>query len=335
MPVKQIQTNHLLLYRPDLTSSDEKTVLTQLVKKNFRDEAALIHWEEGLATLWERPALAFAEHAEAIAALKNILGWRSGETVGVDPLLEPAWREALQEAWLHQVERDVDPATGQGTGTWRLPPDMTQPRAAIVRHAFGLPSTMMKGHAFVLEEISSMVRPMSGCGEGDVQLLDCSGPRILAIGAGCALLARDAGLIRELARVRRHPPGGAACALGCSLLTGLPERLERRQELAMRYLTMRLAPVACHPANPASGRAWEQFCLRLHDGHARQGMEGFLQKVGIGCGSPVWFQPPGEHPPGLRRFLEQTLALPLYASLSDAACKRVINRVHRWMERTP
>ncbi|MBF0295774.1 MAG: DegT/DnrJ/EryC1/StrS aminotransferase family protein [Magnetococcales bacterium] len=327
--------NGIMLYRPDLTAGDEKTVLTSLADKPWRDEAALTRWEEGLAALWERPAVAFAEHAEAVGALKNILGWRSGDAVGVDPLLEPAWREALQEAWLHPAERDVDPKTGQGTGIWRMPPDATQPRAVIVLHPFGLPSTLPKGHAFVLEEISPVIRPMPGCGEGDAQLLDFSGPRILTIGTGCALLSRDAALIRELAKARRHPPGSTACTLGCALLSGLQERLERRREVAMRYLAMRLAPVASHPANPAGGRVWEQFFLHLENGDARQGLEGFLLKAGIGCGAPVWFQPPGEPPPGLRRFLAQTLALPLYAALSDAQCKRIINRVHRWMERLP
>ncbi|MBF0439427.1 MAG: DegT/DnrJ/EryC1/StrS aminotransferase family protein, partial [Magnetococcales bacterium] len=184
----------------------------------------------------------------------------------------------------------------------------------------------------VLEEISSVVLPRPGCGAGEIQLLNLEGPRILPTGAGCVILSCDQALCTQLIQQRLRPPSGAACALGLSVLAGLPGRLQRRRELAERYLTLQTHELITLPENPPAGRAWEMFVLTLQDEATRRELEAFLLKAGIGCGSPLWFHPRSQTLE-MEGILNRSLAVPLYASLSDAECKRIINRIHRWSKR--
>ncbi|MBF0628577.1 MAG: DegT/DnrJ/EryC1/StrS aminotransferase family protein [Magnetococcales bacterium] len=319
---------HIPLYRPDLAIIDEQILLAQLARAPFQDAGLLTRWENLWERLWNRYAVAFARHDEAVMQLKRLLGWSSGATVLTDPLLDPVWREALHAAWLHTALRDVEPRSGCASG----PPEASHPCTLMLHHPFGLPATPIPAPV-ILEEISSVLQPLPGVGHGLIQLVNLEGPRILPVGSGCVLLSTDAALMTALARQRLRPPGAAACALGCALLENLPQRLQRRRELAERYLSLlRLDTMATPPHNPASGRSWESFFLTLKDPEVRTGLESFLVKANIGCGSPLWFPPP-EELPGVRRFLRHTLALPLYAALSDGECKRIINRLHRWVER--
>lgn len=312
-------TPYIPLYRPDLDSADELALLAQLRQARFRDPLLVRCWEGQWERLWERRAVAFAGHGEAVRLLKALFGWSSGTVVSIDPLLDPAWQEALQDAWLTCPVRDLDEVSLSGVGVW------------IHQHPFGSP-VVPSFDGLVLEEISAVPLPLPLVGSGAVQLVNLTGPRILPVGVGCVLLSTDDRLIDRLLEARQEPPGAAACVLGMSLLAALPDRLQRRCELAERYGALRMRGMAVMPHNPATGRFWELFYLQFRDLSARQELEAFLTKAGIGCGALNWFAVP-DPPSGYRTFLSHALALPLYAALTDAECKRIINRVHRWVER--
>lgn len=361
------------LVRADLTVADEQAVRQQLRHAPFRDDALLTRWESAWEDLWQRPALAFAEPAGLLMALKTVLGWHSGDGVEVDPLVDPAWKEALSEVWLHLQWRDIDPGAGgwmpaakRQTGTGQTEPGQAEPeqaepgqaepgqtepeqtkpgqavlpasplRAGLWTHPYGLPTrcTHKKRPAFWLEDISSVLQPMPVCGWGDVQVLHLSGNRMLAAGASCLLLTQDEALFRALRSVRRHPPAPLACALGLSQLQGLPGRLERRQVLAERYQALRGHGVFQGPGGSEQARVWEMFLLEMTSGEMCMDLQRFLKKSRIHAAPPLWFRPEETgFLPHVQRFRTRVLALPLYASLTDPDHKRITNRVHRWVAR--
>lgn len=328
------------LIHAEITHADEQAVRSQLHRAPFTDGALLSRWEAAWARLWDRPALAFAQPVEPILALKRLLGWRSGDWVGSDPLLDPAWTEAFAAAWLHLSWRDIDPRTGRGQGggvTHQRPAwQGGTRRAGLSVHPYGLPTGVPElGVPFWLEEISSIIRPLPGVGWGDVQLLHLSGNRMVAAGDSCLLLTQDTALYRALQARRRQPPSALACALGLSQLAGLEARLDRRLVLAERYRYLRSRALFRLPDAAPASRVWEMFMVEMRQMPERMALQAFLQKAKIYAGSPVWFQTVVDNAlPGLERFQERVLALPLYAALTCQEQKRVINRLHRWVERT-
>ncbi|MBF0438677.1 MAG: hypothetical protein HQL93_06095 [Magnetococcales bacterium] len=121
------------LYRADLTLGDERVLLSQLARAPFKDNSQLLAWERSWEEIWERGAVAFASHREAIGLLKKIMGWRSGDVVEWDPWLDPVWREALEGEWLHLAKREEGAL-----------------RAVMRQHRFGLPTPWLKTETLVL-----------------------------------------------------------------------------------------------------------------------------------------------------------------------------------------
>ncbi|MEO5376742.1 MAG: DegT/DnrJ/EryC1/StrS family aminotransferase [Magnetococcus sp. DMHC-6] len=317
----------LPLARPELTEGDVERVLEQLARAPFQESRPLLAWEYAWSQLWERSAVAFADPSALILALKEVLGWRSGEGVWADSLLHPVWREGLAAAWLSLELLDMDPLTGFGI---RSP----EGGRRVVGHPFGLVQAFSDEDGFVLEDISALLKPRVGSGNGAVQLAYLDGNAMVCAGASCVALSRDAALIAALRQVRTHPPGPASCVLGLATLERLDWTLKRRQELAENYLALYDRGRFIKPCQPAAGRAWDGFFISFTTRSSCLQLQNFLTTAGIGCGPPVWFSIPERgHLPGLNRFLENSLALPFYASLRDQEQKRVINRVHRWVER--
>ena len=318
------------LVRADLTTADQRALFQQLQLAPFDDAELLERWEFCFQTLWERPAVAFSDAVELIAALKTVFNWPSGSFISSSPLLAPAWREAFSAAWLHLIFQDIDAHTGvnrQSTGTQTL-------TAQLHVHPFGLPAPDINSTRIILEEISSLIKPLAGSGNGTLQLLHLDGNRIIQAGGSCLALSRDSGLIQELKKIRLLPPSAAACALGVSQLAHLDLFLERRQRLAKRYLALHDRHLFTYPSPPGAVRVWEIFFIHLADRHTQQELAAFLNKSSIGAASPIWFKPPPEPGlPGLKKFMDTALALPLYAALGDGEQKRIINRLHRWLER--
>ena len=333
------------LFRADLTHTDAKMIRSQLLKSPFVDKNLLQSWEGSWSHLWQRPALAFADATELIAILKRLLGWESGDRIECNPLLEPAWREALAANWLSICWRDIDPCSGQIQEVQEVaaPIPSTVPFSAAkvgVRfaiHPYGLstPAANDSTKPFWLEDISTIIRPVSGCGWGDVQVLHLSGNRMLAAGGSCLLLTQNKTLYQAARELRRYPPSGLALALGLAQLQSLDRRLERRQVLAERYQALRHQGLFHLPAKEEGGRVWEMFLVQMHSATASLALQAFLRKAEIHATSPLWFQSKeAEHLPGYVQFQERVIALPLYASLTDPEQKRIINRIHRWVERT-
>lgn len=292
------------LYRPDLTQRDREAVEKQSHAEPFDDRALLKAWEQSWEKLWNRRALAFADPTGLIKALKRLHGWRSGSKVALSPLQDPQWREAFEANWL--------------TPLFAIPPP-DEAGLYLHHHPFGLPTPAPDTEAPVIEEISSVIRPYPGIGGGAVQVVLLEGTRLLH-GGGAVVLSEDENLIRALAEIRETGPSALSCALGLSQMAQLDAHCARREEIAGRYLEMRLRGFFEAPANPDGGRAWEWFVLRGDLGELRD----FLAEAGIGCGTPWFWEVPGEW---------DSLALPLYAALSDADVKKIINRVHRYCER--
>ena len=329
-------TQAIPLVRADLTVADEQAVRAQLVHAPFVDDPLLLRWESAWERLWQRPALAFADPAELILALKSVLGWRDGVMLRGTPLMDPAWTEALTKACLPLTWCDIDLSRGQGIFAWdRLMPSGSYSgtlQAEFWVHPYGIPTSCQEqGVPFWLEEISSILQPMPGCGWGDVQLLYLSGNSMVAAGASCLLLTRDEALSRALRKLRHYPPSPMACALGLSQLKGLNARLERRRVLAERYQTLLRKEYFPWPEDTTIERVWAMFLLDMNSEMKRKHLKNFLRKSHIHADSPLWFQTKHtEHLPGFQRFQARILALPLYASLKDGEHKRVINRVNRW-----
>ncbi|MBF0137691.1 MAG: DegT/DnrJ/EryC1/StrS family aminotransferase [Magnetococcus sp. DMHC-1] len=327
------------LARADITRDDENAVRAALARNLWYDADLLAQWEQAWSVLWDRPAVAFADPVELIALLKQRLHWPSGAAIAADALLEPAWREACSAAWLHLVWHDLDPRTGllREQGTTLVPPGSGPLQAGFWRHGFGQPTrpdVSWEPPPLLMEEISGVVVPRLGCGWGGIQVAHFDGNRILP-GVGAVLLSNKASLVADLRHMRRHPPGSAACALGLSLLSRLDTILAKRQQLAAAYLDMHPRGRLHLPASAAQDRSWEGFFLLLNNPTDRDALRGFLARSRIDAASPVWYQPDtaARQLPGVRTFLERSLAIPFYPALETATQKKIINRIHRWVER--
>ncbi|MEO5364186.1 MAG: DegT/DnrJ/EryC1/StrS family aminotransferase [Magnetococcus sp. DMHC-8] len=327
------------LVRADLTVDDDCAVRGQLRRNPFQDDALLARWEAVWEAMWQRTAVAFAEPVELLQSLGSVLGWQTGAQVGVDPLVDPVWTEALAALWLHPAWRDVEPCTGQGRGEFAGESAGTgSVRAGFCQHPYGLP-TPRPGNAvpFWLEDLSAVIRPLPDCGWGDVQVCFFGGNRLVAAGGSALLLTRDESLGRELCRLRRHPPAALACALGLSQWHSLAGRLARRQELAERYRSLLHGRTAFRlPEGTTAGRVWEMFLLTMASGAAAVDLQHFLHQSRIHAASPLWFQPTVDPAffsrlPGWQAFRARLLAVPLYAALTDQTHKRIINRINRWV----
>lgn len=336
-----IQPETIKLFQADLTVADDLAVRLQSTKAPFIDPPLLAQWESTWQHLWERSALAFATPNHLIMTLKTVLGWHSGNQVGCDPLLHPAWNESFNHSWLKPLFRDVDPHTGQGYGPF-IDPTITHKLklcAGLVQHTFGK-ITPLNTHntPFLMEDISSILKPIPGCGKGDVQLLLLDGNSMLSAGASCLILSKDDSLIQTLRPLRHNPPGPLACALGLSQLKSLNHRLERRQKLAENYGNLYHQNCFQLPTMNDSNRVWEMFLLSMKNHNDWLDLRAFLNKSGIMANTPLWPKTNHTHPtrnplPGLYHFQQHTLALPLYASLSDTQHKKICNRLHRWIQR--
>lgn len=313
------------LIRPDLVERDVALLLEQLAREPFHDELWLNRWEACWATLWNRPAVAFADAAELVRALKAVLQWRSGDKIAVGPFLEPVWWQGFAAAWLSLVTDSGYELAALSESTLR---------AVIHHHPFGLPVGRPKGNHFTLEEVSSVLKPIPGCGEGDVQMMVLDGNRMIQGGASALLLSKDTSLIRALKKERRYLPSSGLCCLGLAQLARLDTMLARREVLASRYLAMRDRGVFGKPLVPAQGRMWDGFALMFSTGEQRDRLQKHLNAAGISAASPIWYALSAVgRSLDLDQYRQQALSLPLYASLTDTEQKKIINRVHRWIER--
>ncbi|MBF0133548.1 MAG: hypothetical protein HQL75_13305 [Magnetococcales bacterium] len=315
------------LMRPDLTTMDRDALAHQLGIFPFQDERLVMRWELAWSQLWGRKAILFDDPVDCIVALKGALGWRDGDRIAVGAGMHPAWREGFDAAWMRVVYHDQDP--------WERPnfPAGGDFVGVMMEHFQGVVVPVPTGSWVVLEDISSMPAPLPGTGRGDIQLMVLDGNAMIQGGNAGLVMCRDERLMARLQAHRRYPSALMA-RVGLSQLEQMYALLNRRSLLASRYLALRtggwffMAPGGCLP------RWWHGFTLMFHDPSRREGLRKFLHKGNIQTGSPWSFScPEVQAMVGRRRLEGHGLTLPLYASLSDAEQKKIINRIHRWVGR--
>ncbi|MBF0453320.1 MAG: DegT/DnrJ/EryC1/StrS family aminotransferase [Magnetococcales bacterium] len=321
------------LVRGDLTQEDQRALLQQAVTDPRKKNQPLERWEAAWQAVWQRPCVAFADPSELLTALKDLLGWASGLTLQTSPLLHPIWREAMEEAWL--IPSGKNPIDNLGRED-PLSSGETAPR--WVQHLFGLPAAVDPQPSIVLEEVSSLIKPLASRVNSLVQLMVLDGNRMIQAGATALVFSQDGDLIEALRNIRKRPPAPAIAAFGLSQLKRLDDLITRRELLASRYLRLRDRQQFTPPPVPEGGRRWESYVIDLPSREKRQGLQFFLNKAGIGAAPPLWYhvakpQTNDAQAQALAHLQENALALPLYAHLSDRDQKRIINRVHRWVER--
>lgn len=316
------------LSRPDLTEQDWAAVERQLKLAPFSDDDGVYHWEEMWSQIWGRRAIVFADSLDAVMALKIALGWRDGACIATGAGLHPAWREGCARAWIRLVYHDMDPL--------RIPtfPDSVGFSGVWVDHFAGRPVQVPKGPGWVVEDLSNVPLPLPTTGQGDLQVMVLDGNAMIQGGGAVVILCHDAGLANRIAKARSHPPSALMAALGISQLNQRDMLLTRRSVLADRYLQLRTGGWFSKPESLVTGRFWPGFYLLFDDEGRKDGLRQFLATGGILSASPWPFTFPEVRDMYWRqRFESLGLALPLYASLSDAEQKKIINRIHRWVGR--
>ncbi|ABK46218.1 hypothetical protein Mmc1_3733 [Magnetococcus marinus MC-1] len=319
------------LYHPDLTVQDRAAVM-QALTLPWQDAAALSALESGWSQQWGRAVVAFADAQQAIGALLRLWGWRRGDALALSPLADRVWGEALQQHGLWPAWLDVEPQSGLVQGE---PLGLAGCAGGLVGWLHGGFGGVPERGAAQSGAVSLMVMdhmPLAQIADDALGLLHL-GPNGPLQGAGITLIAathnQQAAKLREL-RGQALPSRGAV-ALAMSQFHQRHALFARRAEVAARYGAL-LRPRGRFGL-PQGWAYWSRYPLSFEDEVAAQGLAEFLGRTGIGgmLGGPL---PPIHSGPGLRGWSARTLLLPCYAALGEAAQKRVINRVHRWLERS-
>ncbi|MBF0358815.1 MAG: DegT/DnrJ/EryC1/StrS aminotransferase family protein [Magnetococcales bacterium] len=322
------------LVRPDLNRADLEQFLQQITAKSLTDITLVNRWEEAWQDIWQRHSVAFADTNELFKNLKKLLNWQSGAEVETSPLLQPIWREALLNSWLTPSRQPLLNDSGQemwGRQNWIT---TNSPVLDLIQHNFGLPAQPATGRKHCLEDISAIINPLPTTGFANIQIVALDGNKMVQGGATSLVLSTDQTLISALKKERKHPPAAGVCALGLSQLSRVGDLMGRRQQLADRYLNLYNQNSFTLPPSPKTGRMWEAFIIQLPNQQKRQELQLFLNKAGIGAAPPIWYHIELDQEEScLNRLSDHSLALPLYASLSDAEQKKIINRIHRWVDR--
>ncbi|MBF0382128.1 MAG: DegT/DnrJ/EryC1/StrS family aminotransferase [Magnetococcales bacterium] len=328
------------LTRPDFSKEDKREFLKQIGSNNLADDNLVKQWESAWEDIWQRGCVAFADPNELILNLKNILGLQPGCQIYCSPLLHPIWKEALLNCWLNPNIQNVLSATGQERWNDKNFQSVAQPAGQkinrLVQHNFGIPATMDSGFEKTVEDISAILKPINP-EQGftsKAQLLLLDGNRMVQGGATCLLLSKDNELVCAMRKDRLKAPAAAICSVGLSQLKRLDDLIECREKLAKRYLELYTKNSITLPPSPVGGRRWESFIIQLTNQTKQQELQLFLNKAGIAAAPPIWYHLPDvEDDQPLSKLQKQSLAIPLYASLSKEEQKKIINRIHRWVER--
>jgi hypothetical protein len=328
------------LTRPDLSQEDKSHFLQQISHKNFSDPKLVYRWEIAWEEIWQRGCVAFADPYELIYTLQNTINFLPGQDIQTSPLLHPIWREALLKSWLNPVSKNVLQETGQEIWTKKDLNKQIHIKVkkvkSLIQHNFGLPAEMDPERKNTLEDISAILKPLNPDSKSNskAQLLLLDGNRMLQGGVTCLVLSKDENLIRILKKKRKKIPAAVICLLGLSQLNRLDDLLERREELATNYLNLYNKESFTLPPSPLEGRRWESFVIQLPSPEKQQELQLYLNKAGIGAAPPIWYHiTDDDDDQALSKIKNQSLALPLYASLSDKDQKKIINRIHRWVDR--
>jgi UDP-4-amino-4,6-dideoxy-N-acetyl-beta-L-altrosamine transaminase len=153
--------------------------------------------------------------------------------------------------------------------------------------------------------------------------------------------------MQELGFNYRIPDIG--CALAVSQLSKLDRFVQRRRQIAARYLDAwsDLPGVQLPPAEQLDNSAWHLFCLHIDFAELGVSREQIIQEFHArGIGTQVHYYPVPLQPfyrrrygytpeqyPGACRHYERALSVPLYPAMTDADMTRVISTVRRVLGR--
>ncbi|MEG3638342.1 hypothetical protein [Magnetococcus sp. PR-3] len=319
------------LYHPDLTQQDRDRVL-QALTPPWQDEAACQQLEQAWHNHWQRPVVAFAHPTAAIQALAELFSWRMGDAIALSPLANPEWSEALQHAGLYPAWLDLEIPHGLGSGQPMGLACCAGQLQGWMRFGFAgqQDTTPLPPHVTPLEVLDHCLIPASPMATSSIGLLHLGANGPLQGGEITLVSMAHASEVEQLRTCRQQLPSRSALALALSQTSQYQSLMASRAQRAQRYLDL------LRPRNrfsvPTARQHWSRFTLWMTDHQQAQELYTFLHSAQIGCclGHPL---PPPHEGAGLHHWYQHALQVPLYAALKDGDQKRIINRIHRWVER--
>ena len=299
-------------------------------------------------------AVGVSSGTDALQALLLGLGIGSGDEVITTPYSFIATAEAIVRVGARPVFADVEPETLNLDPRAAAQRFGARTKAVLAVHLFGRPAPLgplgdacARAGMALLEDAAQAIGA-AGVGSGRAATLSFFPAKNLGgFGDGGAVVTNDGALAEAIRQVRNHGAsektrhdrlGGnfrldeLQAALLRVKLPHLPRWTSERRRLAALYRE-RLAglPVALPP--PDEGAVWNQFVIRV-PADRRAALRRHLDARGIDSAVyypiPLHLQPalaflghrPGDFPHA-ERAAEESLALPIYPGLTDAALSRV------------
>ena len=309
--------------------------------------------KELAATLGTRRAVGLSSGTDALLVALMALGVRPGDEVVTTPYSFYATVGCIARLGARPVFADIDPAT------FNLDPGAaaaacgTRTRAVIPVHLFGRPATLPPVSVPIVEDAAQAIGACKVVGIASC-LSFFPSKNLGAFGDGGALLTDDDGFADKVAILRAHGSkpkyvhhlvGGnfRLDALQAAILrvklARLGEWTASRRSNAERYRrifagTPGLPPEFILPAQ-APGHIYNQFVIRAP---RRDALREYLTKNGVGteiyyplalhlqpCFTDLGYKPGAF--PHAERATQETLALPIYAELTEAQQAFVVEQI--------
>jgi dTDP-4-amino-4,6-dideoxygalactose transaminase len=285
-------------------------------------------------------------------------------SLGIGPADRVALPSYVCVALLHAVRYvqaepvivDVDPAT------MNIDPDALKQaaparlKAVIVPHMFGLSAPLDAVAALgapVIEDCAHAIgatfqgRPVGG--QGCLGICSFYATKMMTTGEGGMIVGHDPVQEERLRNRRDYDQPDAAvlrfnykltemqAAMGCVQLERLPAFLARRRQIAERYHAGLSGLDAGLPGDrPGAPHAYYRYVLSISSRRRLPALIDRLEQEGVACRRPVTrpiHQLAGRFScPGADAVFDRALSVPIYPSLSDEECERVIKALRRVLE---
>jgi perosamine synthetase len=349
--------------RQSIDDDDVAAVVNVLRGDWLTQGPAVEEFEAALCSVTDAEhAVAFASGTVALHASLWATGIGKGDTVATSPLSFVA--SASCALWVEAIPTfiDIDPKTLNlnlaNTG---------RSDALVAVHYAGLPidlAALVARPRVVIEDAAHALGaytpdgPVGNCAHSDACVFSFHPVKTITTGEGGAVTTNSLELATRLRRFRSHgmvprPEHGGwfyeiseltpnarisdmQCALGTSQLAKLERFVHRRNELALQYDTL-LADLDVEPAPTAPEGSRHAFHLYPVRVPRRRKVYEKMRAAGIGVQVhyvPIYrhplFAPFGTAPsdfPETERAYEGLLSLPMYPALTDAAQRRVVERL--------
>jgi dTDP-4-amino-4,6-dideoxygalactose transaminase len=344
-------SDELRLAYPDVGDAELRGVAEVLGDGRLTMGPRVDAFERSLAaSVGTAHAVAVSSGTAALHLAFLALGVGEGDEVIVPAYTFPAGANAVRLCGARPVLVDVDP------DTFLIRPELVaaaltaRTRAVLAVHLFGRPVDWEELQTAVPQEVA-LVEDAAGalgaryrdvpCGSLGVAACFSFHPRkIVTTGEGGAVNTDDDGIAAAVRRLRHHgfdggemPVAGlnyrlpdVLCALGLPQLARLEELLRARERVAAWY-EERLGHLVGTPAAAAGDRhGWQAYVVRLDrrdEAIAALRAAGIEAQIGTYAVHRLAAHRDAGAFPGADRAYERALALPLAASLDEAAVDRV------------